>query len=81
MSEITILEADLEIVLFVVLVEFSFLAMEILLLSVIVTILKYFVDRFLLLVTLKYFLGELLYRKSRQEILLGHLLISIRPPK
>ena len=71
----------MEIVLFVVLVEFSFLAMEILLLSVIVTILKYFVDRFLLLVTLKYFLGELLYRKSRQEILLGHLLISIRPPK
>ena len=81
MLEITILEADLEIVLFVVLVEFSFLAMEILLLSVIVTIRKYFVDRFLLLVTLKYFLGELLYRKSRQEILLGHLLISIRPPK
>ena len=71
----------MEIVLFVVLVEFSFLAMEILLLSVIVTIRKYFVDRFLLLVTLKYFLGELLYRKSRQEILLGHLLISIRPPK
>ena len=71
----------MEIVLFVVLVEFSFLAMEIPLLSVIVTIRKYFVDRFLLLVTLKYFLGELLYRKSRQEILLGHLLISIRPPK
>ena len=71
----------MEIVLFVVLLEFSFLAMEILLLSVIVTIRKYFVDRFLLLVTLKYFLGELLYRKSRQEILLGHLLISIRPPK
>ena len=71
----------MEIVLFVVLVEFSFLAMDILLLSVIVTIRKYFVDRFLLLVTLKYFLGELLYRKSRQEILLGHLLISIRPPK
>ena len=71
----------MEIVLFVVLLEFSFLAMEILLLSVIVTIRKYFVDRFLLLVTLKYFLGDLLYRKSRQEILLGHLLISIRPPK
>lgn len=70
----------MEIVLFVVLLEFSFLAMEMLLLSVIVTIRKYFVDRFLLLVTLKY-LGELLHRKSRQEILLGHLLISIRPPK
>ena len=70
----------MEIVLFVVLLEFSFLAMEMLLLSVIVTIRKYFVDRFLLLVTLKY-LGELLHRKSRQEILLGHLLIFIRPPK
>ena len=70
----------MEIVLFVVLLEFSFLAMEMLLLSVIVTIRKYFVDRFLLLVTLKY-LGEFLHRKSRQEILLGHLLISIRPPK
>ena len=70
----------MEIVLFVVLLEFSFLAMEMLLLSVIVTIRKYFVDRFLLLVTLKY-LGELLHRKSREEILLGHLLISIRPPK
>ena len=70
----------MENVLFVVLLEFSFLAMEMLLLSVIVTIRKYFVDRFLLLVTLKY-LGELLHRKSRQEILLGHLLISIRPPK
>ena len=70
----------MEIVLFVVLLEFSFLAMEMLLLSVIVTIRKYFVDRFLLLVTLKY-LGELLHRKSRQEILLVHLLISIRPPK